>query len=254
MGQKSWWLGSAILAIATFAGGVGLGYFWSPKPDAGPKVAGVADKQEANAKPPAPPPDGIRLERFKDPEGLLEPFKDTIFARKLSGNKYVKIWGEVETNGKTRFVMEVTSVPFFQFAGPIKHYEGKFTWVRRNTESPIKQAWSMSVETKNSSSFANSEEWLFDPGATAIKSLRELPTPVPGLPDPLPIDRPAILHQSRFLCEFDDRFQAASDVGMLAVSANPISAVTSVVVPRIGCVCTVRLMCKVAPDVAAPGK
>jgi hypothetical protein len=166
----------------------------------------------------------------------------------------VKIWGEVETNGKTRFVMEVTSAPFVQFAGPIKHYEGKFTWLRRPTGSPIKQGWSMSMETKDSSGFANNEAWLFEPGATAIKSLRELPTPVPDLPDPLPIDHPVILHQSRFLCEFDDHFQTASNVGMLAASVNPISAVTSVVVPRIGCVCTVRLICKVEPDAAIPGK
>jgi hypothetical protein len=235
---------------------VGLGYLWRPKPDVSPNAAGASEKQEANSKPPAPPPDGIRLERFTDPEGLLEPFKDTIFIRKLSGNKYVKIWGEVETNGKTRFVMEVTSTPFVQFAGPIKHYEGKFTWLRRHTGSPIKQGWSMTMETKNSSSFANNEAWLFDPGATAIKSLRELPTPVPELPDPLPIDRPVILFQSRLLCEFDDRFQAASDVGLLAsaVSTNSMAAVTSLVVPRIGSVCTVRLMCKVEPDVEVPGK
>src|SRR5262249_41023000 len=152
--------------------------------------------------------------------------------------------------------MEVTSAPFIQFAGPIEHYEGKFTWLRRETGSPIKQAWSMSVQTKNSSSGGNTEAWLFDPGVTPIKSLRELPTPVPDLPDPLPIDRPVILYQSRLLCEFDDRFQAASDVGMLAsaVWANPMAAVTSLVVPRIGSVCTVRLMCKVEPDVAVPGK
>jgi hypothetical protein len=256
MGQKSWWLGSAVLAIATFAGGMGLGYLWRPKPDAGQRGAGAPDNQGAKSEAPAPPPDGIRLERFKDPEGLLEPFKDTIFVRKLSGNRYVKLWGEVETSGKTRFVMEVTSVPLVEFAGPVKHYEGKFTWLRRPTESPIKQAWSMTVETKNSSSFANSEAWLFDPGTTAIKSLRELPTPVPDLPDPLPIDRPVILHQSRFLCEFDDRFQAGSDVGMLASEApgHPMAAVTSLVVPRIGCVSTVRLMCKVEPDIAVPGK
>jgi hypothetical protein len=58
------------------------------------------------------------------------------------------------------------------------------------------------------------------------------------------------------LCEFDDRFLAASDLGLLAspASASPLSAATTLAAPRIGGMCTIRLMCKVEPDVAAPGK
>jgi hypothetical protein len=255
MCQKSWWVGSAVLAFAAFAGGGGLGYFWRAKPEANPNATAAREKPETNPKPPAPPPDGMRLERFKDPEGLLEQLKDTIFVRKLSGNKYVKIWGEVETNGKTRWVMELNSTPLVQFAGPIKHYEGKFTWLRRPTGSPVKQAWRMTLETKNSSSFANNEAWLFD-GQTPIKSVRELPAPVHEVPDLLPTDRAVCLHESRLLCEFDDRFQAASDLGLLgsAASTNPLAAAVSLAVPKTGVICAIRLMCTVEPDVSAPGK
>jgi hypothetical protein len=255
MCQKWWWVGSAVLALATFAGGVGLGYRWRAKPEANPSTAASQEKSDVKSKPSVPPPDGVRLERFKDPDGLLEPLKDTIFVRKLSGNKYVKIWGEVETNGKARWVMEMNSTPLVQFAGPIEHYEGKFTWLRFPTGSPAKQAWRMTLETKNGFSFANNEAWLFD-GQTPIKSVQELPVPVPEVPDPLPTDRAVCLHESRLLCEFDDRFQAASDLGLFLspASTNLLAATAWLAVPKMGVICTIRLMCTVEPNVAAPQK
>jgi hypothetical protein len=260
MRQNSWWLGSALLVLATYAGGVRLGYLLRATPDGGPKAPAAPDKQESNAKPPASGPDGIRLERFKDSEGLLELIKDAgqpTFVRKLSGNKYVKIWAEVKTCGELRCSVEVSSIPLVRFGGPIEHYEGKFTWLRRHTGSPTRESWSMRMHTKNSVSFANNEVGLFDRfGLMPIKSVREIPAPVHEVPDPLPIDRPVCLDESRLVCDFDDRFQAASDVGLLgsAVSTNPLTAAATLAAPRLVGMCTVRLMCEVEPEVAVPEK
>jgi hypothetical protein len=254
MGRKTWWLASAALTLAAFGGGIGVGFLWRPTAETGADGAPRSGTEQAPPKPPAPR-DGMYLEHHKDAERLLDLALLPGFLLKFSGNKYVKFWAELETDGQTRPIAEVSSRPIIQFAGPIPHDAGDFVWLRLRTGTPGKEIWRMVLRGKDSVQFANMEAYLF--GRTPIKSTRELlPAPVHEIPEPLPLDRALCLKEVREIGEVDDRVQLASSFGLLGSGAwtGPLVTCAMLSAPRTAGICTIRLMCRVEPDNVVPGK
>jgi hypothetical protein len=256
MCQKTWCLASTVLILAAFGGGVGVGWVWRSKEEpivaAGPRPD--EENPQAKSKPPAPP-DGVRLERLKDAESLLDSVFQPNVMLKFSGNKYLKFWAEIETNGRTRQIVEANSRPFFQFPGPIPHDAGEFVWVRQGTGTPGRETWRMVVRAKNATQFANMDVHLF--GQAPIKSTQALlPAPIHEVPDPLPLNQPVCLKEVREISEVDDRVQIASNMGLLgsAIWLDPLTRCATVVAPKTAGICTIRLMCRVESDNVVPGK
>jgi hypothetical protein len=259
MGQKSWWLASAVLTIAAFGGGVGIGFLlWSKEHTSGP-AAPRPEPGSAQAKPKPPtPPGALRLERLKDAEGMLEAAGQPVVLLKFAGNKYVKSWGDVETNGETRRIMEVTSRPIVQFAREVPHDTGDFVWLRLPTEIPGKEVWRMTLRGKDAASGANMEVYLFGrPRKVPIKSTRMLvPTPVRKIPESLPLDRAVCLMEVREISDQGDQMLLAWSTGLLGSAAlpHPLATCALMVAPKTVDICTIRLMCKVEPENVVPEK
>jgi hypothetical protein len=255
MCQKTWWLVSAVLTIAAFGGGVGVGFLWRAKGGATVDAAPRPDAEtKAPTKPPAPP-SGMHLEHHKDAERLLHLAFQPGILLQFSGDKYVKFWAELETNGETRQIVQVSSRPFVQFAGPIPHDAGDVVWLRVRTGTPGTEIWRMVLRGKNSTQFAVMEAYLF--GRVPIRSTQDLlPAPVHEIPEPLPLDRPVCLHEAREISELDDRVQLVSNVGVLGSAAltDPLTKCALLAAPRTAGICTIRLMCRVEPDNVVPGK
>ncbi len=259
MCQKIWWLATAVLTIAAFGGGLGVGFLWVPKGlppvEAAPRPE--PENAKANPKPPAPP-DGLRLEHIKDVEAILDRVGQPIVVLKFSGNKYVRFWAEVETNGETRQILEATSQPFLGFAGPIPHQEGDFVWLRSRMETPGVEHWRMTARSKNGASFGTMPVHLFDrPGAVTIKSYGAIqPASVLKIPEPMPLDRAVCLTEVREISDKGERVLLASNAGLVssAASANPLATCAALLAPKTAGICTIRLMCKVYPEDTAAGK
>jgi hypothetical protein len=258
MCQKSWLLASALATIAAFGGGLGAGFFWATKGQTPVEAAPRPDPGNAKANSKPAPPDGVRLERLQDAEGLLESAGQPTVMLKFSGNRYLKFWAELETNGETRQVLESTSRPMFEFAGPIPHNEGDFVWLRARTETPGVEAWRMATRGKNAWSGGSTTVHLFDrPGKATIKSYGTMqPESVLKIPELLPLDRAVCLKEVREISDHGERALVASNAGLIgsAASANPLATCAALVAPKTAGICTIRLMCKAYPEDVAPGK
>jgi hypothetical protein len=252
MCKKTWCLISALLTLAAFGGGVGVGFLCRPKQETLEARAARLDPKKAQPKgKPSTPPKGMRLKFLKEAQEMLESAGQPNVMLKFAGNRYIKFWAEIEMNGETRRILEVTSRPIIQFAGESPHDAGSFVWLRLRTQTPGKEAWRMRLRGKDGASFGNMEVYLFGRSAKAeIKSTRELlPAPVHKIPKPLPLDRPVCLMEAREISDKGERMSLGSHVALLgsAALANPLPMFAGVVTSKNPGICTIRLMCKVEP-------